>query len=68
MQRPAYNVLKKNLNTRTDSQAIVFVADRKQSRLTSLDFITFATSDEDPKRFLGIKPNSDEEKSYLKEI
>src|SRR5690606_3899746 len=51
MERPAYNTLKKNLHQRTDAQGIVFVSDRKQARLTSLSFITFATSDEDSKRF-----------------
>lgn len=64
MQRPSYNTLKKNLNLKNDSQGIIFVADRKQSRLTSLDLITFASSDEEPKRFLNLKPNSEEEKQY----
>lgn len=54
MERPAYNSLKKNLNENTDSQAIVFVSDRKQARLTALDFITFVASDENPKRFLNL--------------
>jgi len=45
---------------------MVFVSDRKQARLTSLDFITFAASDEDSKRFLSLTPDSKEEKEYLR--
>lgn len=70
MQRPAYNAIKKNLNSgkggSQDAQAIVFVSDRKQVRLTALDFTTFAASDEDPKRFLGLRSGSAEEKDYLR--
>ena len=46
----------------------MFVSDRKQARLTSLDFITFATSDEDPKRFLYLKAGSEEERGYLNSV
>jgi hypothetical protein len=68
MERPAYNALKRNLSTRTESQAIVFVSDRKQARLTSLDFANFAATDEESKRFLGLKPDSKEEQDYLRQV
>lgn len=46
MHRPAYNALKKSLgSTGNEAQAIIFVADRKQARLTALDMITFAASE-----------------------
>jgi len=36
---------------------IVFVSDRKQARITALDLMTFASSDNQPKRFLKITDN-----------
>jgi pre-mRNA-splicing helicase BRR2 len=68
MMRPAYNELKKSLHHTTNSQAIVFVSDRKQARLSALDIITFSASDETPKRFLGVPEGSAEIKTYLKDI
>ncbi|CDW82626.1 u5 small nuclear ribonucleoprotein 200 kda helicase [Stylonychia lemnae] len=60
MERPAYNVLKKNLNKNTDSQAIIFVNDRKQARLLALDLISFVASDENPNRFLQLNKEMNE--------
>jgi hypothetical protein len=48
MQRPAYNSLKKSLPLiikGKESQALVFVSDRKQARLTALDFVNFVSSE-----------------------
>lgn len=46
MHRPAYNSLKKSLSSSArDTQALVFVSDRKQARLTALDFLTFVQSE-----------------------
>ena len=55
MAKPAFNQIKKHLACEKDgskeSKAIVFVSDRKQARLTALDFVTFTASDEDPYQF-----------------
>jgi replicative superfamily II helicase len=56
MQRPAYNHIKRALSADDDSQALVFVSDRKQARLTALDFTTFINSEatrKEKERFLG---------------
>ena len=53
MERPAYNALKKHLPLSTDSQALIFLSDRKQVRLTVLDLLTFVQSDDQPRRFLS---------------
>lgn len=47
MHRPSYNSIKKALPIKSsrDSQALVFVGDRKQARLTALDFLTFVQSE-----------------------
>lgn len=71
MHRPGYNALKKALPVNgqdRESQAIVFVSDRKQARMTALDFITFAASEashQDKRRFINIQENSKEEEKYL---
>ena len=58
MAKPAFNHVKKHLACEaagTDgvrrANAIVFVSDRKQARITALDFVTFATCEEDPDMF-----------------
>ena len=55
MERPAYNILKKNLNLKSAAQSIIFVSDRKQARLLALDLINFVSSDENPHRFLSLE-------------
>ena len=47
MAKPAYNQLRKQFS-QGDCSGIVFVSDRKQARLTALDFVTFTTADENP--------------------
>jgi len=44
MAKPAYNAIKKH--TGSQGQSIVFVSDRKQTRLTALDFVTFTAAEE----------------------
>ncbi len=66
MHRPSYNSIKKSLpiSGSRDSQAIVFVGDRKQARLTALDFLTFVQSEaspEDQRRFINIREGTKEE-------
>ena len=53
MAKPAYNHIKKHFaaeeassSDEREARAIVFVSDRKQARVTALDFVTFATCDE----------------------
>ena len=55
MAKPAFNHIKdyfkseqKNSNM---AKAIVFVSDRKQARLTALDFVTFCNREEEPYQF-----------------
>jgi pre-mRNA-splicing helicase BRR2 len=68
MHRPAYNGVKKALSQSSEAQAIVFVSDRKQARLTALDFITMVSAEAssiDQRRFLGIKEGSS---NYISDI
>ena len=53
MAKPAFNQVKRHLKISDQAQAIVFVNDRKQARLTALDFVTFSAADEKPKEFLS---------------
>ena len=63
MAKPAFNQIKRHLanekavsDGQADGQkakAMVFVADRKQARLTALDLVTFITCEEDSSLFLG---------------
>jgi len=50
MSKPAYSQLKKHFKTESSTDktcsGIVFVSDRKQARLTALDFVTFAAAEE----------------------
>lgn len=70
MHRPAYNALKKSLgSTGNEAQAIIFVADRKQARLTALDMITFAASEAvaaDQRRFLN--NDSHQDSKYMGDV
>ena len=49
MAKPAFNQVIRHLGQSTDAKALVFVSDRKQVRLTGLDFVTFSAADEKPK-------------------
>lgn len=71
MAKPAFNHVKKHFSCEDDpedgiykSKAIVFVSDRKQARITALDFVTFATCDENPEQFKNAALLEDE-KSVL---
>lgn len=63
MQRLAYNQMKRCANS-PEQQILVFVSDRRQARLTAIDLLSLAASDNAPKRFLHT--SSDEEE--IKEI
>jgi len=57
MSKPSYNAVKKHLqhadktieDGTPETSAIVFVSDRKQARLTALDFVTFTAGEDNPK-------------------
>ena len=49
MAKPAYYAV---VNHAVDRPAIIFVPSAKQAKLTAVDLLTFATADDDPKRFL----------------
>lgn len=51
MAKPAYNHLKKHFIQGSPCSGIVFVSDRKQARLTALDFVTFTAADDNPEQF-----------------
>lgn len=60
MAKPAFNHIKKhfaneavqeNEDSVPRANSIVFVSDRKQARVTALDFVTFATCDENSEQF-----------------
>ena len=64
MAKPAYNAIKRNCGE--EGKSIVFVADRKQTRITALDFLSFANCEENP-HFLLPAPVSEEVKAKLSE-
>jgi len=71
MHRPAYNALKKAIPTGGESQGIVFVADRKQARLSALDFVTMVSAEAsaaDKQRFLGAASSSHEYQSSIEKM
>lgn len=39
MTKPAYNTIKRHIGSQ--GKAVIFVSDRKQTRLTALDFVTY---------------------------
>ena len=50
MNKPCYAAIKQHSPTKP---VIIFVASRRQTRLTALDLINYAAGDEDPTTFLG---------------
>ena len=50
MNKPCYAAIKQHS---PDRPSLIFVASRRQTRLTAFDLISFAAGDEDPKVFLG---------------
>ncbi|KHJ42995.1 Sec63 domain protein [Trichuris suis] len=56
MTRPTYLTILKQGGILRAKPVIVFVATRKQTRLTAVDMLTFASGDGQPTRFLHIKP------------
>jgi len=67
MAKPAFNHVKKHFACEapdaqgvTKGSAIVFVGDRKQARITALDFVTYATCGEDPQMFKNASLFGDE--------
>lgn len=69
MAKPAFNHLKKHFAGAASSASatggIVFVSDRKQTRLTALDFVTFTAADDSPDMFKG---NQDIDPSVLTKV
>jgi len=51
MARPTYNAI---VNHSPDKPAVIFVGDRRQSRITACDIMTFAATDDNPNRFLHL--------------
>jgi replicative superfamily II helicase len=49
MNKPCYAAIKQHA---PDKPALIFVASRRQTRLTAFDIISYAASDEIPKKFL----------------
>lgn len=71
MAKPTYNHIKKHLNSEevsndgiSQGRAIVFVSDRKQARITALDFVSFAACDENSDYFKNTA-NFKDEKAVL---
>jgi activating signal cointegrator complex subunit 3 len=50
MNKPCYAAMKQHS---PDKPVLIFVASRRQTRLTAFDIISYAASDENPKAFLG---------------
>jgi activating signal cointegrator complex subunit 3 len=50
MNKPCFAAIKSLSPTKP---TLIFVASRRQTRLTAFDIISYAASDEDPKMFLG---------------
>jgi activating signal cointegrator complex subunit 3 len=50
MNKPCYQAIKQYS---PDRPSLIFVASRRQTRLTAFDLISFAAGDENPKAFLG---------------
>jgi len=57
MAKPMFNAVKKHAK---GEQTIVFVADRRQARLTALDLLTFAAADDQPKFFMRERKQGEE--------
>ena len=72
MAKPAFNHVKKHLAAETPGKdglkranSIIFVSDRKQARITALDFVTFATCEENPELFKNEALFGSNEKTLL---
>lgn len=50
MNKPCYAAIKEHS---PEKPSLIFVASRRQTRLTAFDIISYAAGDENPKRFLG---------------
>jgi activating signal cointegrator complex subunit 3 len=50
MNKPCYAAIKQHS---PDNPSLIFVASRRQTRLTAFDIISYAAGDEKPKLFLG---------------
>ena len=50
MNKPCYAAIKDHA---PDKPTLIFVASRRQTRLTAFDIISYAAGDETPKMFLG---------------
>ena len=57
MNKPCYAAIKQHSPTKP---VIIFVASRRQTRLTAFDLISYAASDENPRAFLGCSDDSAE--------
>lgn len=74
MHRPAYNALKKSIphpQSGRNPQALIFVSDRKQARLTALDFVNFVqseASDKDKHRFIDCQDRARFIQEYQRKI
>jgi pre-mRNA-splicing helicase BRR2 len=69
MQRPGYNSIKRALAVGSASQGMVFVSDRKQVRLTAVEFsnmVAGEAGEKEQRRFLGVKLS--EESKYMSEV
>ena len=63
MSKPAYYAV---VNHAVDRPAIIFVPSAKQAQLTAVDLLTYATADDDPKRFLHAE--ADDVAPFLRKI
>ena len=54
MCKPAYYAV---VNHAVEQPAIIFVSSAKQAQLTAVDLLTFATADDNPRRFLHASPD-----------
>lgn len=59
MNKPIYQAIKEKS---PNKPTLIFVASRRQTRLTALDLISYAAGDENPKQFLGC------DESYVENI
>lgn len=55
MAKPTYTAIVKHAGVLRPKPALVFVPTRKQTRLTAIDLLTFASADNLPNRFLHVK-------------
>lgn len=53
MARPAYNAVKRHCESTDNYKSLLFVSDRKNARLTALDFVSYCAQEENQKQFVG---------------